>query len=129
MKVLLTYLTEEQTIKIDLPFLPHYDSRIYLSDSDFKKVEKLLIDVQNKILKIKSSPTEKEMTAGMIIENSTVQYIDIAWDEEENAYLPLIFMSQYLDNDIDDFDDEDTDYEEKPQNKKHQHGKKKNLFN
>ena len=75
---------------------------------------------------------EKEMAVRMYIENATVQYIDIVWDEEDQAYLPLISMSQPMndfDDDMEDDDFMDDDIEETPHHKNHPHGKKKNLFN
>ena len=79
-----------------------------------------------------SSRQMKEMAAQMYIENATVQHIDIVWDEEDQAYLPLISMSQPMndfDDDMEDDDFMDDDIEETPHHKNHPHGKKKNLFN
>ncbi|MBO7132753.1 MAG: hypothetical protein J6W06_01150 [Bacteroidales bacterium] len=138
MKVLLTILGPDEAIKVDFPIMPEFDSKIYLSDSDYNKLHHTLKN-QPPPLGMKIPKKEMSMAADIMLENSTVQYIDIAWDEEEHAYLPLIGLSLSEDffdddnyDDDDDFMDEDTDFEdidEKPQHKGHTHGKKKNLFN
>ncbi|MBO7572531.1 MAG: hypothetical protein J6T48_10325 [Bacteroidales bacterium] len=132
MKVLLTYIGPDDAIKVDFPIIPQYDSRVLLSTYDYKKVVKIVYDQFKKVsLDLGATKKEKEMAVRMYIENATVQYIDIVWDEEDQAYLPLISMSQPM-NDFEDMEDDDfmdDDIEETPHHKNHPHGKKKNLFN
>ena len=139
MKVLLTYIGSENAIKVDFPIIPDYDSRILLSSADYKKMVKIVLDQFKQVsLDIGATKKEKEMAVRMYIENATVQFVDIVWDEEDQAYLPLISMShpinENLDEDTDedfddDFNDFDDDIDEKPHHKAHTHGKKKKLFN
>lgn len=133
MKVLLTYIGPDDAIKVDFPIIPQYDSRVLLSTYDYKKVVKIVYDQFKKVsLDLGATKKEKEMAVRMYIENATVQYIDIVWDEEDQAYLPLISMSQPMndfDDDMEDDDFMDDDIEETPHHKNHPHGKKKNLFN
>lgn len=133
MKVLLTYIGPDDAIKVDFPIIPQYDSRVLLSTYDYKKVVKIVYDQFKKVsLDLGATKKEKEMAVRMYIENATVQYIDIVWDEEDQAYLPLISMSQPMndfDEDMEDDDFMDDDIEETPHHKNHPHGKKKNLFN
>ena len=133
MKVLLTYIGPENTIKVDFPIIPDYDSRIILSSADYKKMVKIVYDQFKQIsLDLGATKKEKEMAVTMYIENATVQHIDIVWDEEEQAYLPLISMLQPMndfDEDLDDDDFIDDDIDETAQQKNHPHGKKRNLFN
>ena len=133
MKVLLTYTGPENTIKVDFPIIPDYDSRIMLSSADYKKMVKIVYDQFKEFsLDIGATKKEKEMAVQMYIENATVQHIDIVWNEEEQAYLPLILMSQPMNDIEEDLEDEDfmdDDLDETPQQKNHPHGKKRNLFN
>lgn len=138
MKVLLTYIGPENAIKVDFPMIPDYDSRILLSDADYKKMVKIVYDQFKQVsLDLGATKKEKEMAVRMYIENATVQYVDIVWDEEDQAYLPLISMSHPINEDLEDdmeeeFDDDFNDFDdidEKPHHKAHTHGKKKKLFN
>ncbi|MBR5984721.1 MAG: hypothetical protein IK025_13500 [Bacteroidales bacterium] len=134
MKVLLTYIGPDDAIKVDFPIIPQYDSRVLLSSYDYKKVVKIVYDQFKKVsLDLGASKKEKEMAVRMYIENATVQYIDIVWDEEDQAYLPLISMShpmdENFDDDMDNDDFMDEDFDETSHNKNHSHGKKRNLFN
>ncbi len=133
MKVLLTYIGPENAIKVDFPIVPDYDSRIILSSADYKKMVKIVYDQFKQIsLDLGATKKEKEMAVTMYIENATVQHIDIVWDEEEQAYLPLISMLQPMndfDEDLEDDDFMDDDIDETTQQKNHPHGKKRNLFN
>lgn len=142
MKVLLTILEREDAIKVDFPILPQYDSKIYLSPDDYKKLEKTLnsMEFTQKELHAKITKKEKEMAATLMLENSTVQAIDIAWDEDEKAYLPLVCISlgddffgdNFNDMDFDNDIDEDNNHEnieDESRHKKQNRGKKKNLFN
>lgn len=135
MKVLLTILNRESAIKVDFPIIPDYNSIIYLSPEDYKKLETTLMDMKipNKELHTKITKKEKDMVASIMLENSTVQAIDIAWDEEEKAYLPLVCLSisdDFFGDDIDDIDEDDIQEcnEEEPKHRKPSHGKKKDLF-
>lgn len=151
MKVLLTILEREDAIKVDLPILPEYNSKIYLSPGDYDKLLKSMKDMpiphQDDMLKI--SKKDKEAAAILMLENSTVQVIDIAWDEEENAYLPLVCLSlgdEFFGDNVDDDDDlsdehdidGDIDFEklfktsekkDKAKSPKQKKEKKKDLFN
>ena len=137
MKVLLTYIGPENAIKVDFPIIPDYDSRILLSDADYKKMVKIVYDQFKQVsMDLGATKKEKEMAVRMYIENATVQHIDIVWDEEDQAYLPMVSMSQPMPDDIDDIDEDfDNDFnsfddiDEKPHHKAHTHGKKKKLFN
>jgi hypothetical protein len=133
MKVLLTILGRNEAIKLDFPIIPDYDSKIYLSASDYQKLHESLKE-QHTPFGIKVQKNELSKAADIMLENSTVQYIDIAWDDEEQAYLPLIGLSlgeDFFDDDFDDkFMDENSDFdEEKSHHKCHPQGKKRNLFN
>ena len=136
MKVLLTYIGPESAIKVDFPIIPDYDSKILLSESDYQKVFKTLID-QFRFVEIHATRQEREMAVKLYIENALVLNVDIVWDEEDQAYLPLISMSHPINEDFDDdmeeeFDDDFNDFDdidEKPHHKPHTHGKKKKLFN
>lgn len=136
MKVLLTILDRDDAIKVDFPIVPQFDSKIYLSPSDYKKLQKTLNDMEfnTQELSAKITKKEKEMATELMLDNSTVQAIDIAWDEEENAYLPLVSLSlgsNFIDEnfgDIDIDDDIQAIIEEEPKHKKQTKGKKRNLF-
>lgn len=113
MKVQIVICPWYQTMTVDLPILPEVGMRIELSDTDINRY----------IAKVKAGDYPEEY--GIALAPNTLEndddgywqdlYIDtevvevnIAWDDEEKAYLP----QAVIDTVDEDYDEDDEDYEE-----------------
>lgn len=97
MKVLLTIADEEDVLKVDIPIIPNIGSEIILSPTDRKKFLKIISKKREEValetLCIEGISTEQQdFFDNVFVDFLQVEAVNICWDKEENAYLPLILM-------------------------------------
>ncbi|MCF0207755.1 MAG: hypothetical protein HUK15_10050 [Bacteroidales bacterium] len=134
MKVIISYFDFTATIRIDYPIEPQLWSHIIFSEADMKKLADQIIDNLDELIEHsknmpnwakvffeaiceKSTYEEKFLAIELFIDVSSIQNISVAWDEKDNAYIPVLEMGiSSDDDDLDDDDDDETDDEDDDNN-------------
>lgn len=108
MKVFVTFFDPNESISIEIPFIPEKGSKIFFSEDDRGKLHDILKKNAEKIDMFTKLPEdEKDATIYSFVDGSIIGFVDLIWDYEDKKYVPIIGLDVDQDPEPIDYDDSD----------------------